>query len=718
MSKSLKEQVEEIKDALSERVEWENELGRGEAQRKMTDRSKINNHPWPRSSNVKSGFTDTEIARFTPFLFKILYSSERVAYFRSMSQQNATFGGLVADWFDFKVKNYTDLEEEIQPCTDKLLQDGETVMKVMWNDSKQCFYFEHVDNLFFITPSNVLRLKDSPWCVHVLQKSKKWILKRYKHINGIEGFVNRVQERTVDDNDSNRRSENEYVREGISISPKNRDLVLWEKHYRDDEGKHRIVILSPDEPSFDFEDDRPYPYELGDYMFEHTKWEKIDKKMHSARGLPRLLMEADFTLTALERFKHNLMTLTLTPLLYAQGSVPGSTQNISFAPGTFLPFPVEVVKMGTPGFEIDQEIQRTLQKWERRVGMPDYTLNSAQNPGENRTATEVKAIGFQNNQAVDLITGNWRMFLAKIFKKAWKYVVLAKPESLTFFLDGKNQTIPPEALNDEWQITISGTAESVNREAMTQRAITLWQMCQNNPFANLGEAWKNVLQNLSPGEVDRFYQDPTERQQEQKNKTTADIGTMISTGAFMSPEPEDDLVTAGVTAMQYLVKEQQRLLDPQLSQAMQGTPQASPQAVNLITQYIATCREMLKSNNKQGFAQLNQALNQIEMEAQQMGQAMQQQAIQQQGLSLPPPPSEAPPVNSVSVSPTKKEIRKNSTIIRNPDGTIAAVNTVGVEVSVDENGNVIDTDEMRQRQKLIKNDQGKILASQGFGVQG
>ncbi len=709
-----KEQVDEIMDALKERVQWENELARGQAQRKCMDRAKVNNHPWPRASNTRYPLSDTLIAQFTPFLFKILYSSERVAFFRALSSQNATSQGLIADWFDFKIKNDTDLEEIIQHCIDKLLQDGETVIKIMWNDKIECFKFEFIDNLFFVTPSTTLKLEDAPWCVHVLQKSKEWILKRFKDVQGIEAFVDRVANSTTAINDQGQREENEYMREGISITPKNKNIVIWEKHYKVEGGLPRITFLSPDDPDFDFNTDVEYEHDIGGYAFEHTKWEKIDNKLHSSRGIPRLVMEGEFTLTAIERSKQNAMTLYNTPLISAQGNIPANTQNISWQSGTFLPFPVTVTQMGEPPISWDLEARNQREKWERRVGAPDYGIGQGNTNNDSRTATEVKSIAFQQSQSVDLITGNWRMFLGKTFKKAWRHVVeanKAKPiKSLEFYLGGQNRVISPEILNNEWQITITGSAESVNRETMTQKAITLWQMCQNNPFANVGEAWKNVLQNLIPGEVDRFYQDPQARQQEQSKKTASDISVIIAAGFPMVPDPTDDLLTAGTTAAQFL------------QGAAQKGQQINPQQINLISAYIAACREGLKQNDKQGYMQLMQVLNQMDAQSQQQALQQRQQVGQQQPPQPQSPPQQSQPQLAQSNSPVlpatvphgKKDIRKSITLLRNVDGSLRGARVIGIET--DETG--VEGPQVERKNIVFnKNPDGRVVGAQVIGTE-
>ncbi len=616
---------DEINEALTERIEWEKKVARNALQRYCMDRQKVNNHPWPRASNVRFPLSDTLINQFLPFLFKVLYSSERIAYFKSQSATNVQFAGIVSDYFDFIIKEKTDLERIIQYSTNRYLQDGETILKVIWDEDCKVPVFESIDNLNIITPSTTLDMQDSPWVVHVLQMSKKKALERFRDVPGIEGFIKKVEDGQSYANDKVQKQFDEYSREGINVSGKNGNLVFWERHYRGKNGIERIETMSPDDPDFDFKDDHEYLYPMGKtnregkyfdgrFMFEHTKWEYADEKMHSARGIPEIVIEGEYTLTALERAKQNAMTLYNTPMMFATGNAPpGNTQNITWTPGSFLPFPISVTNMGEPPISWDMEMNRTREIWERRIGSPDYGIGSARTGKDSKTATEVNALQNQQGLNVDLIAGNWKIFLRSVFKQAWSLIVKARPESLDFFVNSQQMQVPEEALNNDYAITLAGSAETINREVMTQKAITLWQMSQNNPFANVGEAWKDLLQNLKPGEVDRFYQDPAERQQLQVKKTASDISVIITTGYPMVPDPSDDLTVAAQSAMQFL------------QAAGSRGQQLSPDQVNKISQYIAAARDGLKKQNPQAYAQLNQQLNQMDLQNKQ-AQMMQAQA--------------------------------------------------------------------------------------------
>jgi hypothetical protein len=166
------------------------------------------------------------------------------------------------------------------------------------------------------------------------------------------------------------------------------------------------------------------------------------------------------------------------------------------------------------------------------------------------------------------------------------------------------ETLPPEALNNDYIITPAGSAEAVNKEFMGQKAVTLFQMAQGNPYANMGEIFKNVLEWSYPGQVNRFYTNPQQRQEEQAKKTANDIGTIISTGAAMVPDPNDDMYTAAKTGMQVAMTIDQR------GQVL--PPDVAPK----ISNYIAQAREGLKKSNPQAYQQLTQELDMMDQQNQ------------------------------------------------------------------------------------------------------
>jgi len=621
---------------LKDRVEWERKLSRNQLQRFCQDRNRVNNIPWPKASNIRYPLSDTLIDQKKPFFFKLLYSSERIPFFKALVSKNIPFTEGCASYLDFIVKERTEFEDEIQYATDQMLQDGECIMKVTWDVQNECPIYTHIDNLFVITPSNTTDPSKAAWITHIRQFSKRDFLDEYKkytkegqteadRLTELKTIVSKIFDSdTALENDQADREDDEYQREGINRTIRGGRIVVWENHYEDDDGKKRIRSTMPDDPDIDLSDDREYSFEYclknDVWMFFHHKREKTNKKMHSARGYPELVQDGEHSITAMQRAKHNAMALALVPVY--SGNIPGNTQNLVMAPGTVLPPGLTAVTSGNYPFEAwTAEMNHTREIWERRAGAVDSGIGTGNTMNDSRTKFEVQQISNMQMMGVELESGNWKKFIRELMKMSWGIIVQFKPKSLMYYIGEEMSSLPMEALTNDYMISISGSAEGVNKEWMVQKAQMLWTASQNNPFSNGLEAWKNLMQVLNPGEAQRFVTDPQQRQQEAMQKAASDISLMLI-GFPVAPKPADDHLVSAMTAAQFLD-----------AKASKGEP-IDKQAVMLISQYISAHREALKQTDKQGYGQLTQALDQLQAKHMQQPQPGQPQ--------LPPPQGQPP----------------------------------------------------------------------------
>lgn len=616
---------------LKDRLNWEKKLGKTQLQRFQQDRGKINNQPWPRASNVRWPLSDMIIEKWKPFFFKLIYTSENISNFKALVAANVAHCSGVAHYFDFVVKQKTDFEEEIQLAIDRALQDAECYMKTTWNLEREVPIFEEVQPIFLIVPTGTTNIHDSDCVIHVIQWNKNELKLKFPDLKPSD--YERIEEGAADDhrteNDQVNKEEDEYFREGINRTTKDKRIVTWEVHYRDwkNKGEMRLRTISPDDPAIDFGDDREYPYEFcvknKRWMFEVHKREIVSKKLHSARGIPEVVLDGEMSLTAAWRAKQNAMTIYNNPIWSAPGGIPGSTGNISFRPGQIIPFQIQRADSGPPPMSWDEEMQNTRRIYEERIGVPDFGLGDRNNKtGENRTAREISFIQQMSSAGIDLQAGNWKRYVGLIMKQAWGLIVQYKPKSLLYYINNDMQNLPPEALNDEYLIECSGSAENMNRELRIQKAQTLWQSSNNNPFATPGEAYKNLIEQTYPGQVQRFYRDPQAKEADSRAKAAMDLTVIMTTGFPIPIKPTDDFLVQAQTAMQFLQ-----------AQAQKGVGM-NPQQVNLISMYIQANREALKRMKPDAYKQLNESMTQAGQPQQQQQQApaMPGNPAQPQGL--------------------------------------------------------------------------------------
>lgn len=598
-----KELIEQGNEALSSRTDYEKKLAQNPIQRFCMDRGQVNNNPWPRASNIRYPLSDTLIDQKKPFLFKLIYASETIAHFKAMLASNVQFASQAEKYFDFVIRELTDFEEEIQYATDGILQDGACYLKTTWDVDRQVPVFEFIEPMFIITPSGTQRIQDAEWVYHVLQYTPKQVRDRFKDAKGIEEFIKKFQNNTFSKADAFNREEDEYRREGINTSGTKdfKMIVLWECHYTDDEGNKRLRVISPDDEAQEFSD-TAYPYEYPEsyrvkWMIEQGRREYTKKKLYSSRGIPEIVQEGEYSLTAMWRSKHNAMTLYNNPFFATNGAPPGSTQNVQLKPGTLVPFQLQAVQLGQPPISWDVEMNQTRGVWEKRASAPDFGRTDKE--GNNRTAREVSLIAGQQSLSVELEAGNWKMFLRKVLRQAWALIIQHKPKSLAYYVENSMQELTTEALNPDYSIVLSGSAEALNRELDLQKADLLWQKAVNNPFANQAEAWKNFLQVFKPGEVQRFYQDPAQRQQSAIKKAASDLSLIVTMGFDVQPDPNDDLLTSIQTFLNFMAAATQK-----------GQP-LTQQSQMLIGRYVGAAREMLKQRNAAQTKQADQMIMQF-----------------------------------------------------------------------------------------------------------
>jgi len=602
--------------SLKDRLPWERKIARACAQRHGQDRPLRQNTPWPGASNVKDPVSDTMIEQLKPFYFKVIYSARDIATFTALIKENLPFGLRVSSYFDYIIKQKTDFEREIQYAIDALLQDAECVLKITWDFDKEAPRFTFIDNLFIITPSATMEFNEAPWVIEVRQLFGHEVVDEFSDVPGIKEFVKRVSQSSEEmDNDQQNREQEAYRREGINFSGRLGRVILWECHYLDKSGSRRIRTISPDEPDFDFQDDHEYLAEWNlknkRWCYEHHKYEMKSKHLHSARGIPEITQEDEYLMSAMRRSKHNAMALFNNPILYPlNGVLPSTAQNMTMMPGQMAPIALGSLQLGTPPFSWDEEINNRRSIIERRVGTPDFGIGKSNTMDSPRTATEVKRIGFQQSLGVEMASGNWKMFVARCMRQAWGLICQYKPQSLKIYRDNEIEELPVTALNDDYLITLSGSAESVNKEYLLQEAVALLEYALKlapSGIPNLKEIWTFFVSRAAPGMENKFTVNPEGVNADARKKALESISAMITTLMPVEPSPTDDLMVNAQVGLQFLQ-----------NATRNGLPLA-PIQIQLVSNYIAQSRELLKSTNKAQYEQLTGVLNQLDQASHQLG---------------------------------------------------------------------------------------------------
>lgn len=619
LKKGLNKDYDEVMEALEARRDLELRWAQLHAQRYGYDSPDNMDYPWPGASGHRYLLAEMTIAKQIPLRQKMLYTSKNIVNMIARKKEMIGKAPLVCGFFDFYTKQRTKFEREIQYAANHQMQDGICIMKTFFDWDKKKVIHENVLPMFFIVPPDTHDIHEAPWCVHVLQKSEQWVRDRFGETadkDELEAFI--TSQKTGDEqytNDSADLEQHKYDRMGISKSEAKANIyVIWEKHLRDkNTGELKLRYIAPDRPSLKLCEQQPYPYEsmvkLDKYVFEVSKYEEISAHIYDTRGITAKATEWEDLISAMLRGWLNTVQLYSSPVFnpVTPDSTPGTTQNLDWAPGTILPMPLQKVDMGQPPIDFQQVMSFGRETFERWIGSPDYGLGKANTLGDARTATEIKAIAFQQTVNVEAEINNWKIFVGAIMTKQlgllneFKEVI----PDWDYMMDSAFEQFDKNLLSDDYYIEVNGSGDALNREAQLNNAIALFNLGLQVPqVANIVELFRNVVENASPEQVDRFVLEGGQAQAESARDAKTDMTHLVITGS-MTPEQGGDPLVKAMVGIQQLQK-----------LGASGQP-IDPQTIQQLMQYIIMNRDELKKTNKQGYEQVNAALNQMDIQSRQ-----------------------------------------------------------------------------------------------------
>src|SRR4051794_3379696 len=89
--------------------------------------------PFPAAADLHFPLADSIIEKLKPFYFNQLFATETVAQFIAAEPELTSLAGELAAWFDYKLKQQSNLEAEILVGIDKMLMAGHVPVKVYWD---------------------------------------------------------------------------------------------------------------------------------------------------------------------------------------------------------------------------------------------------------------------------------------------------------------------------------------------------------------------------------------------------------------------------------------------------------------------------------------------------------------------------------------------------------------------------------------------------------
>jgi hypothetical protein len=482
----MKSLFDTASEALNGRREWEQKQRLYYEMRH--DGLRRRNKPFPTAADLHFPLIDMTIRKDKPFWEGQAISSERIASFVALKEQQKEITSAAADFFDFELRQNTNFIKELLRVIDTTRFRGRGVIKAIvdpFDDYK--IVFEAIDPLMIIMAEGADDFEDADWFVEIQHLSVAKY-KRDRRYSQDPAVIARIQG-SRDMDSSSEIFQDKEAREGVHYSQNSNTIILWH-HWEKTMGGWMARTFSPQAPDLDVR--KPYrcPYKVkGKPSLPYFSFstEVKDKGWYSPRGLAELLAPFESYACKLWNEKADAMTFGNRPVFTSESQIP-NTANIRWAPGEFIPGNVKGVQVAQPTFSFDQEISFTRGTAEQVAMLPDFGVSHPGTPNQDkggpRTATENQRIAQLQQVGTESNGRLFRLDLAKVLRHSWGLVLQFKRAELAYYTAGELRTLPEQALHDAYMIEPDGSADQWNKQLRIQRALQRRQVFFGDPNVN------------------------------------------------------------------------------------------------------------------------------------------------------------------------------------------------------------------------------------------
>jgi len=545
------ELVAAITDDLAHRTSWE--VKQGDLYRARFRGLRRSAPPWPGASDINWPLIDGIVDKLKPYYLQQLYANELLATFTPAVADPDVMRmcGTAAQWFDYELKQQSNLETAILHVIDYMLMLGRPAMKVCWDEDDDGLEFHAISPEKIIVPSSTSCLEEADRIVHVMQYSRD-AFKRSEEFRDVpeETLELILGSRTDPHTGGNSAKLAALRREGITQGPDN-EVIVWEVWTQIEDDKWRRETFSPLQPDIDLRETVEDP--LGDIgqPFVDFPYEITQSDWYAPRGAGEVVLPFQAQLTKLLNEKNDAMTLSNRPLFRAERD--GVDANLRWKPGQILPVGIQPVTMPSPPIQFDVQINLMRQVAEQLIGTPDFGMAREGDMRKARTATEMQQVAQMNAQSGDLRMRVFRQSLGRLYQKAWSFLqqYATKKGNRKFWRDDQVEEIGSDVLGKAYKIKPTGSADGTTRERLFGKAVARLQMYNQDPFIDQGELRKSVLEADDAGLVKRLFRDPLTKQATQGEDQASEIAIM-RLGFPAVVTPADDHVVHLKTLLAYV----------------------------------------------------------------------------------------------------------------------------------------------------------------------
>ena len=593
---------------LSEREVWETRQDTFYQMRNHGLRRK--NKPYPGASDMHFPLVDNTIRKMIPFYYAQYSAQDLVAKFIAgvdINEELRSKTGDVEQWFDYKMKEETNFEDELMVLVDYMLQTGHGILKTRWNIERKEVEFDAVDPLYIIVPGYTKSLEQADRITEVIHYSTREYMSlsdEYRKDDDLVTAISQYEAWSYFEKDDSR-----YDREGITRGHRDQ-IIIWNTYVKRTDGDWDVHYYSPNAPDRPVRDSFVLPYKHGMSPYTDFLHEKKEKRFYESRGISELLGVYELSATKMWNLKLDAMNYYNNPIYTVDGQPSGNMGNLNMRPGQVFPNNLRRVDSGAPAISWDEEIQRTQIVAEDTAQVPDFGVGDkygkvAGAGGSSKTATEVNAIGQMVNTGVDLKARLFRRSLTKVYTQAWSlYQQYHKDEDVDVMIEENRVTISKDQMNADYRINPSGAPDSWDKDRMYSKAVNRFQMLSGNQYTDQGQLAKDLMEYDEVGLSKRLYVDPNNVAAEEAEDEAIEIGALLLQGHPAIVKPSDDDYTRIMVLATKLISMAQNQEQP-----------TNPQSVQMIQQHMEEHFMNFAQKDSQASQQLREQVEQMFAEA-------------------------------------------------------------------------------------------------------
>jgi len=585
--------------------------------------------PFPGAADMHFPLIDMNIRKGKPFWIAQATSTERLASFVALQQQEQPLTTAAADFFDFEIKQNSNFMIELFSWVDTMCLRGRGAMKVVtdpFDDHR--IVCEAIDTPFILMAEGANDFEDADEFIHV-QHLTVGKYKRDRLLDQDPDVIKRIKG-YKDLDTSTGVFQDKEVREGVNFT-RNPNIILKWEHWLKTANGWTVYTYSPLYPEIALR--RPFgcPYKFAgkpSVPFFSCRMEIKEGGWYSSRGMGELGAEFESYACKLWNEKTDAMTFANRPVLTSEQRIP-NTDNIRWAPGEIIPGNIKGVPFEQPAYSFDQEIAFVRSTSEQQNMLPDFGVTQPGQKGDSgspRTATEnnriagLQTVGTESNGTI------FRLDLARVYRHMWGLMLQYKREKMIYYAGKELKTLPEEALHDAYLITPDGAPDQWNKQQRVMNSRARLQIYGGAQNVDQDVLVRDALAAEDPKLALEAFIPSNVKAGSEAEDEAAEI-LIMKDGFPAQVKPNEDHVTRIHLLMSWLQKME-----------MSRVP-VDPAAQQRVQQHLLVHLMYLQKLQPQAAAQVKQELAQMEAAAH---QAMAARRTQPAAL----PPGEPPDLNA------------------------------------------------------------------------